>query len=481
MARKKRQKAAKQRGIRAQNLTQLSQRCESTGANYTPFQDNKEQTQDFEMAGLPANGSTLGDRFHALPAELRLHIFSFLICQPVKWNIRHKEDCDSEPPRLDGEAYGHWPKLKPAFDTCIRCCTGHWHTVLPLWKRHDPIRLTWRNPWRSRWAPEVTNEFMGSDCWDEHMRPRPCPQGVKSAVEKDALRCLCARRQNLEVMLVCKQWREEAGRLFYSGNVFAFEDATTFVSFVDSLPDQWRKLVTKLSVLSHRPVRPNHIMSEDAQVEHLLSYFGSSKAMSPLWSALRRLPALSYLELDALLLTRVHIVKCLLRLGLTNLRSIRFTLPRVSFWDPNSDKKPMQYVYPEYENPRFLVGGLAEEVAGATKGHRRAWLKQAGSVEAAVAREIDLQEPLLYGSATPRTGVQQPEAEWLVGEALHYDEDLEEWGRLWDRFGSAAKPVYAYLPTSGHRVEAVESQEEKGEDAEAEVPLVSDVDLTLFN
>ncbi|KAK5162968.1 uncharacterized protein LTR77_011022 [Saxophila tyrrhenica] len=482
MAPRKRKK--QQRELRAQNLTELSKKhdlnpllpADGKTARLPSYYLAASQPQ-LEDLVRSSKQATLGDRFHSLPTELRLHIFSFLACQPVKWKMTHQEGCNKTPPMVNDMPGDGSPNAKAFFDTCIRCMSAHWHTVLPLSRRDNPARKAWRNPWRSRWAPEVANEFMGSDCWDENFRPRPCPQSITTAIEKGQLPCLCARRQNLEVMLVCRQWREEAGRLFYSSNTFAFEDAVTFVDFVDNLPDHWRSLVTKVSILKHRPVESSDMAPSTTKIQWMLFSFESPRQLSPLWSALRRLPSLSHLELDALFLTRAPIVKSLLRLGLQNLRSVRFVLRELSKWisEPPETSDP-QYIWPRYASSRYLTGGLAEQVAAAIKGQRKAWLKVTGNVERAVEREREVltaffeQEAnrmLRFNGRVKRTAA-------VFDEALHYDESVEEWARLWDQCGSAARPVYAYLPMPVRPAIPTESPE-GDERSDEEVPCAADL------
>ncbi|KAK1072453.1 hypothetical protein LTR74_002489 [Friedmanniomyces endolithicus] len=43
---------------------------------------------------LPTASPSLADRFHALPSELRTHIFSLLLVRPAKWDVLHGPSCE---------------------------------------------------------------------------------------------------------------------------------------------------------------------------------------------------------------------------------------------------------------------------------------------------------------------------------------------------------------------------------------------------
>ena len=124
---------------------------------------------------------TLAERFYSLPTELRAEIFALLLVRPVKWQFPHLYTPESCPRLLSNDDLT--PELRVCQmyggrHTCVRCVTGHhFNQRSPLWlSRQDPGYSTWMNPWRSMWAPEVRNEFVCSDCWDEEFRPRPHPQ-----------------------------------------------------------------------------------------------------------------------------------------------------------------------------------------------------------------------------------------------------------------------------------------------------------------
>ncbi|KAK8041505.1 hypothetical protein PG994_014512 [Apiospora phragmitis] len=101
------------------------------------------------------------------------------------------------------------------------------------------------DPWRSRWAPPPTNPYICSTCFDRRHRPHPHP-----APSKFSLPCLCARRANLQVLLMCRRWYAEAGRVFYVRNTFAFADPRECVEFLTTLAPRWRRLISQVSLLA---------------------------------------------------------------------------------------------------------------------------------------------------------------------------------------------------------------------------------------
>ena len=185
---------------------------------------------------------TLAERFHALPSEIRNHIFAILLVRPARWDIAHDPDCDFRNRADSSIVIVTLPEPDWNEYTCVRCCT--WHDENKRFKK-----IGWEHPWRSKYAPTPANRLMCSDCWDEHFRPRPCPpcppRPFRSRTHSNGLPavegipCLCARRTDLDVLLVCWRWYMEAGHVFYTRNTFAFEDVSSFVQFAQNLWRDW--------------------------------------------------------------------------------------------------------------------------------------------------------------------------------------------------------------------------------------------------
>lgn len=338
----------------------------------------------------PTTDPSLSDHFNALPPELRAHIFSLLLVRTSKWNLEHLRDC---PLRTFPTLSSSQPNRAENF--CARCSQGH-ETFLTR-----TTKAPWLNPQRSKWAPPVTNPFLCSNCWDEHLRPAPKPR-----TQCHDLPCLCARRQNLEVLLVCRQWYAEAGQVFYTRNIFAFENAEVFVSFVNNLSHRWREKLTRVSLLSeHRPL-------------------GSSKRLfRSVWRLLRdQLSSLSFLELDSVLLTDLDSVRYMRRFGLRNLRQLRFVRGRQ---DPG---RGTVEIYPRYHRANLLKGGFAEEVARAVKGQGRSWMRRRRLLKWAVEREREVR--------SSRKGT----------DGIVDCSGLQEWAGLWDEVGYQ----HAFLPCDSY-------------------------------
>lgn len=348
---------------------------------------------------------TLGDRFHALPPELRAHIFSFLLVRPIKWDLRHHDSCPLRSSNID-----HWPTLDWLNRGCVRC-----FRYRDFWKVPG-----WDNPWRSTWAPEKRNPYMCSDCWDLHFRPPSFP------LPRRFERCLCARREGLETLLGCRQWYGEAGHVFYSRNTFAFEDCAMFAGFVLYLPRRWENAISRVSILL-APQSQMSAANRDGDV--FSSGWNSRKIMPHMWSYLCRLPCLSYLELDAAFLTRADSVKCMLRLGLRNTRQVNFV--QQNHYHTYSTLHGNPLIWPQFHQPMLLVGGVAEEVARAIKGQRRTWLKRRGAVEKATEKETEEQKNRRECS------------DRLDKKTREFDcHDCGEWKRLWWEGRGADHPAY---------------------------------------
>lgn len=306
---------------------------------------------------------SLGHRFQALPAELRAHIFSLLLVRPVKWNLDHEPDCPLyADPTLD---------LRAEPGDCARC----WGGLHPLlWRNQTTRRGGWKgarlNPWRSKYAPTVMNDFMCSDCWDESFREQVT--ALQFPKVRSAMPCLCAQRRHLDVLLVCRQWYAEASNVLWTGNTITFETCELFTAFATTCTA--RDKIGKISIINtgrHDPPASVGTFERPDWAFH--------KKRQTLIAALRSFPALRHLELDSCLLRDGREVQAMLRLGMRDLRSISFIyhpptkktlIPTVRL------KEETRKIYPDLQKCVLLRGGLAEEVARAIMGEHRGWTKQ---------------------------------------------------------------------------------------------------------
>lgn len=393
---------------------------------------------------LPASRPTLADRFAALPTELRAHIFSFLLVQPVKWALEHELPCP---------LYSN-PDLFITFqhDPCARC-GGHCYPS--AWR---PLAVAWQelplSPWRSKYAPPVTNPFLCSNCWDADFRQSVT--GLEFPNLRELMPCLCARRNELDILLVCRRWYEEASRVLWSRNTFAFEDSRTFTKFARNCPRP--DLVTKVSILDADRSLRAHV-----HIEFEWPDWAYDRKRQALITALRSFPALTHLELDAVLLHDVRDVRTMLRLGLRTVRSVRFI--------HHADAKKTtdvsagvlakgHYIYPSLASALLLRGGLAEEVARAIKGEHRAWTKHHELPKRAIGPKTAPKRP------KPRVSLLQRalEQHLVIEESLQPDtvpengivncDDTATWAKLWWKVDGRLHWSQSYLTVGADRYES---------------------------
>ena len=376
---------------------------------------------------------TLADRFHALPPELRDRIFALLFLQPVKWNLQHNPTrplsnpqssrCSSIRPRIPFREYDCWVN---------RSGRGCWY------RNNKPT--AWLNPWRSKYAPPVRNEFLCSDCWDRRHRPRPFPK-------THDLVCLCARRRELDVLLVCRRWYEEGGWVFYSRNVFGFEDGYVCLLFLESLAPRWRAFVTGVSLMAIT----YDITGEGSSPRFTIS---ERKRQIQIWSLLRSLPRLRYLELHEYYLTNLaSTLLPLLRQGPKTLKSVRIistsrpeskiiTATNVATPSSNrtrrtftaegiADTQP-RFIWQSLSQRRLIRGGLVEVLARALKGQTLPW---GGLLKAAQARWLHRSAEWLRAQIREKSAAE-------VGDYVVDVHDEKVWEQLWWLVGLQ----HAFLP-----------------------------------
>ncbi|KAI1343538.1 hypothetical protein F5Y15DRAFT_427906 [Xylariaceae sp. FL0016] len=358
-------------------------------------------------AGTPS--ATLGDRFHSLPGELRRAIFAQLLVWPVKWDLRHRPDCPvlaSANPFQD-----HRPHLDIHVETCAQYYWNHPSRWRHRWK---PIHV---DPWRSRWAPPQGNPYLCTMCYDLNY-----PSANASSDPRPpsaSLPCLCARRDHLQTLLVCRRWYAEAGAVLYSGNTLAFGSARECAAFFARLQPAWRALVSRVSLLTLAAPGAYPATARDDLADTEADGAGLRRA----WALLGALPGLAELELDAGLLTRRDCVRVLRGPGaLRNLRRVTF-----------SQGVPMrpgealrEYVWPRrgvrktIEDSEFACG-----VARGIKGRRFEWVKQ---TKQELKQAVKMEEELFCArfahldvGKTPRDGARKGSAEAVADNDVGLD------------------------------------------------------------
>ncbi|KAK1085799.1 hypothetical protein LTR48_004188, partial [Friedmanniomyces endolithicus] len=270
------------------------------------------------------------------------------------------------------------------------------------------------------------NPYICTDCYDERWRTCPQPR---------SLPCLCARRSNLDVLLVCRRWHEEAGEAFYRENTFCFEDADALAGFVANTRPKWCRAMTRVSLMAWS-TGPDLSDRDDYDWEGV-------KTLEPRTTSLLRqaLPNLAYLELDARCLANVKSVRALLRMGLMQRRTaILFVLParkRRAVFGPEGDA---EYPWPRLANRILLRGGFPEEVARAMKGERRAWMRAGGKKAGRSAVEAACE-----GFRNVLAAVEGERVVGEDGEKGWWDCcDVKLWEEWWHKIGLQ----HAWLPIS---------------------------------
>ncbi|KAI8950112.1 hypothetical protein F4801DRAFT_550384 [Xylaria longipes] len=318
------------------------------------LQSSQETSLDF------SSPPTLNTRFANLPAELRAEIFAWLLVRSVKWSAEHEADCPLRNPELTSSPFEDIrPRMIPSRETCPLAFCG-----IPASRWRSRAQSIFKNPWRSQWAPPITNEFQCSSCWDARFRSHPAPR-------IDSLPCLCARKrrsEGLATLLVCRKWYEEGARVLYTRNTFAFATPGECAEFFTNLNPRWSALVSKVSLLTLAPVREDH----ESAGEELETAALDAKELREAWAMLRKLPALSELELDALFLTRPGCVRVFRWKSLKNLRKVEFTqsVPMMIA------EAPRDFVWPRRALREVIEGNdFSVDVARGIKGWRYGWVK----------------------------------------------------------------------------------------------------------
>jgi len=314
--------------------------------------------------------SDVGMRFHALPPELRALVFSFLLVRPVKWDSRHLKTCERSSAKTVSGYTRPSHHLLANSDNIYVCAECGPDTHERNW-RHAFTRgfEVFVSPWRSKWAPAQANPYLCTNCYDDRWRTRPFPQPTN-------LPCLCARRKNLETRLVCQQWNKEASLVFFSENIFAFEDCASMENFYSAIPICWRTLITKISLLLP-------FWKDD-------SYATNTAFLASSLPILDKLTWLQYLELDAKLLNEELTASALLSCSIASLRSVRFVIQcplKQLVW---LKVEPPTYVWRELRGRHLLEGGFSEFVARSLKAQSIS----ASGLRTKIAADVERQKEL---------------------------------------------------------------------------------------
>lgn len=160
-----------------------------------------------------------------LPRELRDMIYRYTLVQPRKWDKRHAIGCTYQ------DLYGNGEILP------YRISQGDKD---PLWIGSDP----------------------------EALRARACHE-------------LCVKRKGLELLRASKQMHDEAGSIFWSHNVFCFENAEVFFTVFRDLPQSVLWKIRKLSlriIPDFEPSNPYYLMFSFHRCRNSFYRYGTAVA-----------------------------------------------------------------------------------------------------------------------------------------------------------------------------------------------------------
>ncbi|KAK4987567.1 hypothetical protein LTR50_004509 [Elasticomyces elasticus] len=278
-----------------------SRRSRRTRAGQSAKRGRQQSTEVVDEAEQPAQPPTLGDRFFALPAEIRNNIYRLLIVQPTKWDIPHKADCTPDWQEQSSAWLDDGTPVGRIY--CAKSVRSNWPSD---WRKYRQAIFV--NPTRSQWAPEQRNPYLCTDCYNR-FRPAPFPELLE-------MPCLCARRQNLQLFLVNRRMRDEATHIFYTENTFSFEKSSMLLAFFANLPQRYRDIVTSVNMTGW--------INKERDNARMESY----KRLAPVWAMLKTLPHLWNLELDEMFLEKPQMV-----MGIRTLRGIK----HLHFFRPAKD------------------------------------------------------------------------------------------------------------------------------------------------
>jgi hypothetical protein len=154
-------------------------------------------------------------------------------------------------------------------------------------------------------------------------------------------------------ILVCRQWNEEASGVFFSGNMFAFDDCLSMEHFFSVISEHWKMLITKVSLLL--PLW--HTDDDSTSVDILAASL----------SVLSNLTWLQYLELDAKLLNDEATKSALLDIHIPSLERVCFVVQSPINVVPWREGLSLTHIWGELANRYLLVGGLPEHVVRSIK------------------------------------------------------------------------------------------------------------------
>ncbi|KAL4882712.1 hypothetical protein BJY04DRAFT_38839 [Aspergillus karnatakaensis] len=265
------------------------------------------------------------DSFFALPTEIRLEIYRHLLVRPCKFDLAHRDGCDGE------ALVNPWSRLLKGTDNtrimCAECNNFEW-------KRYDIDRI-FDCPTRSQWALPKKNPYICEHCYAD----KQIEFGMEKVPDLRRVDCLCARRENLSVLLINRRVYEEAAPIFWKENTFAFESGRLLFDFLEAVGAEKREMIR--SIACYSPDEDPIDMEE----------------MPQCWPLLRQCTALRELELDASFLSDLPSV---LEMASVRVPSARFV--ENGSWNAYYDSREQLAIWPWVACRVDQPSGLAKKL-----------------------------------------------------------------------------------------------------------------------
>ncbi|KAL4862141.1 hypothetical protein BDV12DRAFT_49423 [Aspergillus spectabilis] len=236
----------------------------------------------------PEPQSPFFNRFFALPTEIRLEIYRHLLIRPCKFDLSHLPGCNGY------AVVDYWSHVIKGTETYIRCA----ECSTENWARYD-IDLTSDSPIRSQWARPKKNPLLCDVCYAD----KQIEFGMDKCPDLSRTECLCARHENLGVLLINRRVYEEASPIFWTENTFVFENGRLLFDFLEAIGSEKREMIRSIAFYS-----PNEDPIDMEEVPQC-------------WPLLRQCSGLRHLELDATFLSDLPSV---LELSSVRARRVRF-------------------------------------------------------------------------------------------------------------------------------------------------------------
>lgn len=268
--------------------------------------------------------------FFSLPPEVRTQIYRLLLVQPCKFNMYHSNPCKKPYMYYDASS-PDWTSTE-FLHTCVRC-----GAVTPTVNDAPP------KP--SKWAQPPLNPFLCIYChWDRVGR-----EGDNMSPPIKKQRCLCSRRENLEILCTNRQIHDEAAYVFWTENWFGFEHHGFLIGLLSVVRPHIRSWIRRITFLPEP------------------EYLDGWMSLNDTWKYLRLCTGLQVLELDGSLLSSRHFVLAIRTVHVNGKMSFVREVP-YSQWVHAQRGYPNNYIWPAQALRRKSRMPLADILADSLTG-----------------------------------------------------------------------------------------------------------------